>query len=150
MVNTLIDNLTKDISNAATVKLAALGANLAINEKTAVDWRALAAQAKNAITSPEMGNILRRANQRGLYLGTLHGALRSIMGGLDGTIRGYKNSGPGAWNKVKGTFGGGIKGQLKGMATGFMGGYGGGAGGSILGDALIGDKDMQALKEYFK
>lgn len=149
MADTLTENLINDVATAVQVKLAALDNSLTGHEKTALDIGALAAQAKNAITSPEMGNILRRANQRGLQAGTLSGILGSLRGGASGAVQGYKNAGPGAWNKIKGTMGGSLKGQATGLAKGFGGGYAGGAGGSIIGDALTGAQDMQALKGMF-
>lgn len=149
MANTLTENLINDVATAVQVKLAALDNSLTGHEKTALDIGALAAQAKNAITSQEMGNILRRANQRGLQAGTLSGIMGSLKGGATGAVQGYKNAGPGAWNKIKGTMGGSLKGQATGLAKGFGGGYAGGAGGSIVADALTGDKDMQALKGMF-
>ena len=149
MADTLTENLINDVAAAVQIKLAALDNSISTYEKTAVDWGALAAQAKSAITSPEMGNILRQANQRGLRLGGASAVLNGVKGGLEGAIQGYKNSGPGAWNKIKGVYGGGAKGQLKGMAKGFTAGYGAGAGGSIIGDALTGTKDVQAIKGMF-
>lgn len=149
MNNTVMNTLVTDIANAVTVKLAALSANLAANEKTAVDWGALATQAKNAITSPEMGNILRQANQRGLQLGATAGIMNGVKGGINGAVQGYRNAGSGAWNKIKGTMGGSLKGQLTGTAKGFGGGYATGAGSSIIGDALTGTKDMQAIRGMF-
>jgi hypothetical protein len=149
MADTLTENLINDVATAVQVKLAALDNSLTGHEKTALDIGALAAQAKNAITSPEMGNILRRANQRGLHSGALSGILGSLRGGATGAVQGYKNAGPGAWNKIKGTMGGSLKGQATGLAKGFGGGYAGGAGGSIIADAMLGNKDMQTLKGMF-
>lgn len=149
MPNTLTENLINDVAAAVQIKLAALDNSISAYEKTAVDWGALATQAKNAITSPEMGNILRQANQRGLRLGTMSGVINGVKGGINGAIQGYRGAGPGAWNKIKGTMGGSLKGQLTGTAKGFGGGYAAGAGGSIIGDALTGTKDMQALKGMF-
>lgn len=149
MADTLTENLINDVATAVQVKLAALDNSLNGHEKTALDIGALAAQAKNAITSQEMGNILRRANQQGLQAGTISGIIGGLKGGATGAVQGYKNAGPGAWNKIKGTMGGGLKGQATGLAKGFGGGYAGGAGGSIIADAMLGNKDMQALKGMF-
>ena len=149
MNQTFVENLANDIAKAAQIKLATLSQQIPSEKTAAVDWSALATSAKNALTSPELKNVLRQANQRGLNLGALGAVVKGTTGGINGAIQGYRNAGPGAWNKIKGTMGGSLKGQATGALNGFGAGYATGAGSSIIGDAITGTKDMQALKGKF-